>query len=27
MQGPCQIAPLAGRPELLTYAGVVALVS
>jgi small ligand-binding sensory domain FIST len=27
MQGPCQIAPLAGRPELLTYAGVLALVS
>ena len=27
MQGPCQIAPLGGRPELLTYAGVLALVS
>jgi small ligand-binding sensory domain FIST len=25
MQGPCQIAPLGGRPELLTYAGVLAL--
>jgi small ligand-binding sensory domain FIST len=27
MQGPCQIAPLGGRPELLTYAGILALVS
>jgi small ligand-binding sensory domain FIST len=27
MQGPCQIAPVGGRPELLTYAGVLALVS
>jgi small ligand-binding sensory domain FIST len=27
MQGPVQIGPLGGRPELLTYAGVLALVS